>query len=258
MKKLTLTAFTVFCTLLVAAITVPVLAQEADERGDLIWVISDKVSPAHMMEYEGWIKEFKKHADETGAPDYAVSQNSEGFNYFMNLGKDMVGMDEVNKMWENWTGMDKANEMGKKYRHLINYQEMAIWRHAPNHSYVPADYKGLPDAKYTRVSWNWIYTGKGEEADAVIKEFKQLWADSGISHAVNSYWNVMGQEVPLVIFVENFNDKESYLASEKEIESKVDKDKLKDLQARWMSVVRKMDQTESWRRPDLAHANEVN
>ena len=68
----------------------------------------------------------------------------------------------------------------------------------------------------------------------------------------------MGQEVPLVVFVENFTDQAEYMASQKEVEEKVDKTKLEAVRNKWMSVVRKMDQTESWSRPDLAHVNEVN
>jgi len=92
-----------FFTIAMVLCTAPMIlttgyAQDAEEeQGNMVWILSQNVSPSNMSTYETWLKEFKAIADETGAPDYGVGSNEEGLSIFLNIGNTMAGYDELNK-----------------------------------------------------------------------------------------------------------------------------------------------------------------
>ena len=228
-----------------------------DEQGDLIFIISDNISPSNFAEYELWIKEFKTLADETGAPAYGVSENNEGMSFFMNVGKTMAGYDNLNKKFEEWfKNNPKVMELEKKYGHTRNFGQTYLWRHNPSQSYVPEGYDNTLERTYTRVSNDWIKTGHTEEAKEIIAEFKAAWTKADISARTNTYWNVFGREQACVAFVTSYESREAWVASRKEVMEKVGEAKLNELQSKWNSILRKQDEFESFGRPDLAHTNE--
>ncbi len=227
------------------------------EQGNLIFIISDNVSPSNFAEYEKWIKEFKTLADETGAPDYGVAKNNEGMSFFMNVGKTMAGYDELNEKFEKWfKNNPKAMELEKKYGHTRNYGKTSIWRHNPSQSYVPEGYDNTAERTYTRVSNDWIKSGHTEEVNEIIAEFKTEWAKAGISNGWNAYWNVFGEEQACAAFVSSYENREAWLAARKEVLEKVGEARLNELYSKWNAILRKHSISESFGRPDLAHANE--
>jgi hypothetical protein len=241
--------------LLIPFITTGSYGQESEsEQGDLIYIISDNVSPSNYPDYEQWIKEFKAIADKTGAPSYSVSDNEEGMSFFMNIGKTMAGMDETNKKFGDWsTANPNIAELQKKYGHTSNYGKTSLWRHSPGQTYVPEGYDNSVARTYTRIGTNWIKTGMGKKFNEVIKEYIAEWTRAGITASTNTYWNVFGEEQGCVVFVTNYADMDAWMASRAEINEKVGEAKLKELNDKLMSTLRKQEQSESWSRPDLGH-----
>ncbi len=235
-----------------------VLAQDTEnEQGNMTFIISDNVSPSNFAEYEQWIKEFKALADETGAPDYSVSQNEQGMSFFMNIGKTMAGYDELNKKFGEWfTNNPKAMEMDKKYEHTRNYSRTSLWRHNPPQSYIPEGYDNSISRTYTRVFWNWIKSGQTEKANEIIGEYVAEWTRAGISASTDTHWNIFGQEQACVVFVTTYENPEAWMASRAEIREKVGEAKLNELENKFNAVLRKQEQSESFGRPDLSHTNQ--
>lgn len=255
MKKLT--SFAQICiALLFVLITITELqAQDTEsEKGNLIYIISDYVSPSNLEEYEQWIKEFKVLADETGFPNYAVSQSDEGMGFFMNIGKTWSGFDELEKSMEEWFPKNpKAMELEKKYGHTRNYSKNSLWRHSPLHSYTPESYDASIERNYMRISLNWIKSGHMEKAKEILAEYKATWTAAGISSQTNGYWNVFGEELSCIGLVTAYESREAWVNSRKEIFEKIGEPKLMELRSKWMSVLRKREESELYGRPELAH-----
>ena len=233
-------------------------AQDSEsEQGDLIFIITDNVSPSNFTEYEQWMKEFKELADATGAPGYGVGRNDQGMSYFMNVGKTMAGYDEVNKKFGDWFANNpKAMEMEMKYGHTRNYSTTSMWRHNPQQSYVPEGYDNTVSRTFTDVFTSWIKSGQVEKANEIIAEYVAEWTRAGISASTNTYWNVFGEEQACLVFVTNYTDFEAYAAGRQEVYEKVGEAKLNELEAKFNSVLRKSESSQSTGRPDLAHSNE--
>lgn len=230
-------------------------AQDTEtEPGDLIFIISDNVSPNNIAEYEQWIKEFKALADATGAPNYGVGQNNEGMSFYMNAGKTWADFGEMEKKFGQWFSENpKAIALNKKYEHTRNYSQTSLWRHNPLQTYAPEGYDNSVERKYTRVGSNWIKSGQEEKANEIIAEYKAAWTEAGISESTRTYWNIFGEEQSCVAFVTSYESREAWVNSRKEILEKVGEAKLNELRNKWSSILRKEEESESTDRPDLSH-----
>lgn len=233
-------------------------AQESDDsRGDLVFFVSDNVAPSDMEEYESWIKQFKKLADETNAPDYFVNFNGSSMNYGRVLGKDLADVDEYNKAWETWSEANPASlELAEKYAHTVQYSTSSLWRMNPTDSYMPDGYDNTIKRPYVRLEQNYINSGQVKKAKEIIAEFKAEWEKQQISYRVATVWNVFGEEQACVRFVNWYKDRDDWLASQEEVKQKVSAEKLADLYSKWNSVLRKRIEIEVTARPDLGHSNE--
>ena len=233
-------------------------AQEADDsRGNLVFFVSDYVAPSDMVEYESWIKQFKKLADETNAPDYFVNFNGSSMNYGRVLGKDLADVDAYNKAWETWSEANPASlELAEKNAHTVQYSTSSLWRINPTDSYMPDGFDNTIDRPYVRIEHNYINSGQVRKAKEVIAEFKAEWEKQQISYRVATVWNVFGEEQACVRFVSWYKDRADWLASQNEVSEKVSKEKLADLDNKWNSLLRKRVEIEVTARPELGHSNE--
>ncbi len=257
MKKSTL--FTIAVVLFVAPLILSTgYAQEAEaEQGNMVWILSQNVSPNNMGVYETWLKEFKALADETGAPDYGVSSNEQGISIFLNIGNTMAGYDALNKKFGEWFANNPGvGELEKKYAHSLNFSESSVWRHNPSQSYVPEGYDNSVSRTYTRVTNVWINTGQMEKASEIIGEFVAAWTKAGIKASTNTYWNVFGEEQDCVAFVTSYESFDTWVADRAEVEEKVGNEKLNELRGKLGAISRKIEESESFGRPDLAHSNQ--
>jgi len=94
-----------------------------------------------------------------------------------------------------------------------------------------------------------------EKADEIIGEYKAEWTKAGIKARTNTYWNVFGEEKECVAFVTNYENFDAWVASRAEVEEKVGKDKLSELQGKLGAISRRIEESESSGRPDLSHSN---
>ncbi len=251
-----------FFTIAVALFAAPLIqstsyAQEAEaEQGNMVWILSQNVSPSNIGVYETWLKEFKAIADETGAPGYGVASNDQGISIFLNIGKTMAGYDELNKKFGEWFAKNpNVGELQKKYAHSLDFSESSVWRHNPSQSYVPEGYDNSGNRPYTRITNVWINTGQMGKANDIIGEYVAEWTKSGIKASTNTYWNVFGEEQDCVAFVTNYESFDAWAASRAEVEEKVGQAKLNELQGKLGAISRRIEESESFGRPDLAHSN---
>ena len=91
--------------LIIPFISLSSYAQDPEsEQGNLIFIITDNVSPSNFVEYEQWIKEFKELADATGAPGYGVGKNEEA-------------QLRIGTLRCRWRGVFSRIKSGREYQH---------------------------------------------------------------------------------------------------------------------------------------------
>ena len=95
-----------------------------------------------------------------------------------------------------------------------------------------------------------------EKANEIIGEFVAAWTKAGIKASTNTYWNVFGEEQACVAFVTSHENFEAWVANRAEVNEKVGKDKLNELRTKLGAISRKIEVSESFGRPDLAHSNQ--
>jgi len=255
MKKLT--ALLSFCVAISIALLFISSSQAQDagsEQGNLTYILSENVSPSNLGEYEQWLKEFKSIADQTGAPNYGIGQNNEGMSIFIPAGKTWADFGEMEKKFGDWFAKNpKIKDLENKYGHTVDFTVTSLWRHSPSQTYIPKGYDNTIQRPYTRVESNWIKSGQMEKAKEIIAEYLATWTKAGISESTRTYWNVFGEEQSCVAFVTSYASREAWVNSRKEILEKVGEAKLTELQNKWNSVLRKMAESETIDRPDLAH-----
>lgn len=230
----------------------PVSAQD-DAPGNLILVDVESVSPAHVAEYTEWGKEFKAIADETNFQSFWVGSSNSDFSYAWNIGPSISGIEEFNKKFGEWAKANpKVGELYTKYSHTLNSRTRLLWRHLPKYSYNPEGYDGSEDT-YVRSYRAWIVMGKGSEAMSIIEEYKQLWEKAGISSPFNIYRNVFGESTNCITFRSTYKDAAAWAASQAEVNEKVNQEELQALYAKWVKVIVKGDDSESWMSKEMTH-----
>lgn len=257
MKNLTFFTIALVCFVAPLILTTGYAQESEAEPGNMVWILSQNVSPSNMGVYETWLKEFKAIADATGAPDYSVGSNELGISIFLNIGNTMAGYDELNKKFGEWFANNPGvGELQKKYAHSLNFSESSVWRHNPSQSYIPEGYDNSVSRTYTRVTNVWVKTGQMGKASEIIGEFLDAWTKAGIKASTNTYWNVFGEEQDCVAFVTSYESFDAWIADRAEVDKKVGEEKLNELRGKLGAISRRIEESESFGRPDLAHSNQ--
>jgi|GEM_PF-5899539 len=225
-----------------------------DTRGDLVVVDAEYVSPEYLHDYVQWGKEFKALADKVNFRSFYVSSDDQAFYYVWPIGKDMSGIDKIDA---DFADLIKTNpevvDMVKKYSHSMTHRTRVVWRHDPGNSYSPEGYDPNFKSTYSRFYTGYVKFGHSQAIKELMKEFKEIWASAGISHAYQAYWNVMGQEQPCVMYITAYKDRQSWVDEQNEVNEKIGMEKLQSLLDRWNSHIRKNVDAEGMERADLSH-----
>jgi hypothetical protein len=213
----------------------------------LIFVVQDVVSPANMAAYEAGTKAFMGSLAMTPqAADIqwtAVSGPEFGYYYVV----PMDGWADIGEMYERWEaagaamGQKRAEHTAAMYQHVEESVTMVIMSR-PDLSHN-ADRAALtPENAYRHYTWWYPQPDKTQEAEAVAKEYIDLFKARGLDAGWLVYQTVMGTAAP---------DQATYNARDVEITKALGEDGMK-LNAKAMSLARRMVISEGWLRPDLS------
>lgn len=224
------------------------------EAQNLVYVETEHVSPGHRTDYYNWAREYKELADETNGPDFYVASNSHGFSYIFNIGNNMASMDDHRKkMREWWQANPKTSELSEKYGHTVSKITRYLWRHDDELSY---DVESAGEDKYIRITVVNLKQGKGADARALLKEYKEAWTNANIDVDYHVYWNVFGLQGATFQVVQGFKDLSHYAAYESSLTEKIGKEKLDEWMTKWGELMMSYENNESWGHMELSHFNE--
>ncbi len=223
-----------------------------EKKTQKFWVHEDMVKPNKVMEYEKASKAFvetcQKHA---GAEAHFMTMSSDDMRYiFISPIENMAQLDEnpfaamdealgkegSAKVWSSWDGMFTTH---KDYiinlSHELSYNSGEIMEEGIN---------------YRNLTYYYIYPDKMQEAKALAKEWKELYASKSIPQGYRIYTGGMGTEPHLMVVQWAKSAAEFYAQQEKTRETLGDA--ASELYARTLAVTKKIETIDGQMRPELS------
>lgn len=223
----------------------------------MVFVVQDVVSPAHMAAYENGTKAFIRDLAATpGTRETlqwtAVSGPEFGYYYVVPI-ESWAGLGEGMAAWEA-----AGAAMGPKWmEHMVTNQShveetaTSVMMLRPDLSYNLERAALAPENAYRNYTWWYIQPGKTAEAEAVAREYIDLFRARGLADGWRVYQTVLGPEQPVYLVVVAAPDREAYRARDAEISETLGEAGMQ-LEAKAMTVARRVAMSEGWLRPDLS------
>jgi hypothetical protein len=223
----------------------------------MVFVVQDVVSPAHMAAYETGTKAFLRDLAATpGARETlawtAVSGPEVGYYYVIPI-ESWTALGEGFAAWEaagTAMGSKWTEHMAANQAHVEETATMVIMLR-PDLSHNLDRTALTPENAYRHYTWWYPQPNKTQEAEAVAREYIALFQARGLEDGWRVYQTVMGPDQPAYLVLTTAPDKAAYNTRDAEITAILGEDGMK-LQAKAMSLARRMTMSEGWMRPDLS------
>ena len=228
--------------------------------GPMFVIHQEIVSPGKVAEYEAGSKAFIAMIQQHRAtmPDFSYDAiMGEDFVYtFIAPIKDMGGMDAIGQQFGAMAqaGGAKWAELMARNDENIEYYSEWVASLAPDVSYYPANPRiKQEEAKFNNYDFYYLKSGKGPDAMAIAKDYKELFASKGIRNGYQIFVALTGSELPLLVVQSGAKSPADFAAS-LEADQAALGDAGKALAARAMAITRRFETKGAWGRPDLSLA----
>jgi hypothetical protein len=220
---------------------------------------SEIVKPSMVKEYEAATKEFIElvKANQATMPhfQFAGLQGADfTYSYVLPIA-NMAAMDSINADFKAMmTGPSAAKfmEIMTRGNANIEYVREFVVGEAPELSYTPANPRLKPEEQmFFRLEIYYVKADKGMEAEALCKEFVELFKKKNIADGYKIFLPVMSSEMPAVIVrIAAKDEADFYAASAKNRQLLGEEGKA--LFGRAFSLTRRFETRSSWMRSDLS------
>ncbi len=226
----------------------------------LFSIHTDFVKPSMIGQYEMAIKEFKakltEHNVNTISYFSAVTDDNQYFHVspIKNMAeldadplKEMskaMGEEAMAAMWKNF---DNCYDVHKNFLATLQYEL----------SYSPESVmKMAKDNTFRHWDFYYVIPGKDDEARAISKEWKALYAKNNIDRGYYLYTGGMGMEMPVYVVLQVAKDLADFAAYQNKVNETLGEAAQKLMQ-KTMAITRKLESKNGWARPDLSYLPEM-
>ena len=178
-----------------------------------------------------------------------------GYVFVMPI-ENWAGMDQ---MHANWTeaieaiGEDRFEDIIAPAVDAMDHIEVFQVVRRNDLSYTPENPRLKPDeVKYIHYGFYYALPGKGEELEAIAKEFVELYKSKGIDTGWSLYQSVTGNDLPLYVVAHGAKSLTDYYTHREKLTEQVGEEG-KKISAKVGATVRKMEYKEGTLRPDLSY-----
>jgi hypothetical protein len=246
------------CLLFIAA---GVFAQMTPMPKPELYLIHEEVArPSMLSQYESVTRDFlnaftEKKADPKVWGMNLYMTNDMHYIYVIPISNWAV----MDAMPQNWASMSQA--IGKdRWRDLMTRGNSAIYSYdetvavrRPDLSYVPANPRLKQDEqKFVHLMFYYIDAAKTDEAEQVAKDYAALFKAKNITEPFTVFQALSGTDLPLYVVSVPAKSASDYYATDDRVNATLGAD-IRPLQARAMSVARKLDYRDATYRPDLSY-----
>jgi hypothetical protein len=223
------------------------------QKGQLYFVAEIHVKPAMAAKYEAVVK---KEIELKYPLPFETYSTDDFIYYSLYPVENYAGIDQINKADAEWMAKigTEFDALMKSAEGTIEFYKYGVIHLAPELSYAPTESRFKPE-EMKFIFWYFFYPefGKEKEFEAICKQYVDLYKSNGISMGWNTYVADMGVELPLyVLSMTGKSPAEFFTEDEKEMK-KIDKDKMKDIGEKWISLLRKVESKIGSPRPELSN-----
>lgn len=254
--KITSTLMSILCCLLFFMCLTPMKAQETKDQKFIVH--EDVVKPNMVEQYETASKAFNAVLEEHGSTDVqflAVSLDNMRYIYVSPI-ENFAALDNspLEKALNDALGEEGTKELMSKFDGTYDTHKDYILNLSNELSYKSGEI--VQEGVYFRhFDYYFPYPGKWDEAKAISKEWKDLYASKNISQGFRIYTGGLGTE-PLIMVVQWAKSAEEFYAQQAKTREILGDD-AKDLMGRTMAITRKLESHDGQIRPDLSYKPEA-
>jgi hypothetical protein len=235
-----------------------VFAQGEMPKSQRFFVHEDVVIPSMVGQYEMAAKNvadlFAKN-NLAAFPYTAVSTEDFRYLFFTTVENDagVSIMDNAFAELEKKIGATASQDAMKAFVGCYESHRNYLIRQFPDLSYKPEYGSQISEGMNFR-HWDFyfVHSGKEQEAIAIAKEWKALYAKKSIAEGYRLYMGDLGSDMPLIIVVQSAKDAVDFYSKAAAIQKTLGEESQKLLAKTW-SVVRKFDHIDGMIRPDLSY-----
>lgn len=215
--------------------------------------------PSMIKQYEETSKEFiatvRRHHDAMPMFNFiGVAGEDFVYTYVTSISgfSDLAAINEGFGKLAQAAGEAKWGDLMKRGGAAVEFIRDSIVIEDPGLSYTPAQPRLKPqEERYLHVDLYYVQPGREAEADALAKEFAELYRARNIAEGYRLFKVVMGAETPLLLATTAAKDPADYAVHNAEVMKKLGAEG-QALFARAASLTRRFETRGGWLRPDLS------
>jgi hypothetical protein len=200
-------SFAALVLIVTALFTVSVAAAQPMAQPKWYVMHQELARPSMLKQYEDTGKEFvaavRQHHDASPAFNFmAVAGDDYVYTYvtqissFNDVGSILAGFGKLAQA----VGEAKWNDLMVRNGEAMNWMRDSILMEDPSFSYAPAQPRLKPEEEqYLHVDLYYVQPGRETEADAVAKDFAELFRKKNVPDSYRIFKVVMGWDTPLII-----------------------------------------------------------
>lgn len=232
----------------------------AQGKTQMFLVLEDNVKTGMEKQYENVAK---KHVELNKKYNFkfpfGVYSTIDNFYYWVTPIENLAGADEVFKGFEELESKLKDNNeinLHNEYRDFYNYMmpRTIVW--SSELSYIPKEPR-LEHSEALYVRWWFCYLYPSDESEFYQKSIKyvEYFKKSNVNSGFDTYYGVMGSEMPLIIYIERYKSEMDMLTTREAIFNSVDPKAL-ELWEDMKKHIKRIEVKTGWFRADLLYIPE--
>ena len=231
--------------LLVSFCVLPALAQEQEQKPQLLAIWDIVVHPSKFMEFEAAMKEYVALNTKLEFPHAWQAYRTTDFHYYLVMPiENYAALDEL----FNYSSkvMEKAGKefeaMMKKFAGTYESETFGTFYLRYDLSYIPEEPRvATEDVNFVWWSFYYIIPGMEAEAEKISQEWRSLYKSHGVSDGWNIYIGTMWSDLPVLVVAGGAKSEADYYTQSEKYMQKFG-DKVMALIKRTMDGTRKFEQ----------------
>lgn len=235
-----------------------------DEHGaetpQMYCIYKEIVKPDKTEQYEAAIKymisEFKEYQIDPEKVYFKTISGPEiGYVYVMPI-ENYAAMDQMKANWQeaiDILGKDKFEDIVAPAEEAIEHVEVFHSIKRSDLSYMPENPRLKPEEiEYVHYGFYYAIPGKGEELEAIAKEFVELYQRRGIDSGWTIYQAITGSDLPVYVVAHPARSAADYYSNRERIAELLGEEAEK-IGKKVGATIRKREYKEGMPRPDLSY-----
>ncbi len=243
------------------ALLLPMAALAADAPKPQLFMIHEEIAvPGAIQQYEGVTKDLIKAFAEkkVTSPSFVVNTYMTADLHYLYL-TPIANWGQIETAYKDWMGLadvigkDRFADLTKRgSASMVSYSDVVAARR-DDLSYVPDNPRLKPDeATFGRLEYYYLKPGTEQEAEQICRDYIALFKSKNIPDGFTIYMAMSGTDLPLLVAVVTAKSPADFAMADQKNTATLG-DALRALQARALSVTRRLERKDSFYRPDLSY-----